>query len=71
MALNSATTAALRDWLTRRQWSQAELAAAVGTSKQRIHQILTGEGPGLQLAVRLEAVTGIPASSWVATEVKQ
>lgn len=55
----------LQDWLTRRGLSAIEFAQTVSVSRQRIYQLLDGDAPSLDLAVRIERTTGIPASAWV------
>lgn len=51
----------LRVLRAERSWSQAELAAALGVSRQTVNAIETGKyDPSLPLAFRLAAVFGQP-----------
>lgn len=61
----------LRIWRAAQQpsISQNELADRLGVSGGRIGQLETGgPSPGLELATRIEELTGIAATSWVRQE---
>ena len=63
----------LKSFLERREMRPSELAAAVGTSRGYIHDILTRRRrPGLSVAAAIERVTDgeVPASTWAATSAE-
>jgi len=56
----------LRETLTKRSMSQAELARASGLTPKHISRIVTGQsGIGTDAAVALEQALGIPARRWI------
>lgn len=55
-------------WLHLSRFSQADVARQLGRNRSVITQWKTGvKRPTLDDAVRLEAITGIPASAWATT----
>ncbi len=48
----------LAEWLKRTGTTQAALARAIGVSQGRVSQIVAGANPSLELAVKIEEVTG-------------
>lgn len=55
----------LADYRRRARLKQYELADLVGLHETTLSQILSGRRrPGLDIAVRIEAVTGVPVESW-------
>lgn len=61
--------ATLTEWLEENGMTQAELATRIGLSAKALNQIVRGHVPlTQQTALRLEAVTGIPARTWNALE---
>lgn len=60
----------LRDWLTRRGVPQAELARWLGCTPQELSRHLSGVNrPGLERAIELERLTGIPVEAWARRDV--
>lgn len=55
----------LARWLARTGTTQAELARRLGITQGRVSQIVAGAAPSLDLAMKIEAVTGgkVPASA--------
>lgn len=63
--------ATLAEWLDERGMSQGNLALRIGHSTKMVNQIVNGAAPILApTAIRLETVTGIPASFWLAREAQ-
>jgi len=61
----------LRDWMDRRQVNQVETAAILELNEVFLSQILNRQRrPGLANAVKIERGTGIPAESWLLTEIR-
>jgi transcriptional regulator with XRE-family HTH domain len=60
----------LKDWCLRRGFMQREAAAHFGWHETYISHLLSGSRtPGLDNAVQIERVTGIPVEAWVPSEV--
>lgn len=58
----------LAAYLRRSRLKQNELADMVGVSAPYLSQIVRGRRkPGLDMALRIEQVTGVPVDSWAAT----
>ena len=58
----------LREWLDRSKQNQRVFAGKLGVSDPYLSQILSGQRrPKLELLMTIEAVTGVPVSSWVDT----
>lgn len=56
-------------WRLRSKQNQRALAVALGISDGYLSQILSGlRRPKLELLLRIEALTGVPVSSWVDTK---
>ena len=54
----------LREVRDERRWTQADLAARVGVSRQTINSIETGRfEPSLSLALKLALLIGVPVES--------
>ncbi len=59
----------LRIWRAVQDTSQKELSTRLGISDSHLSRLEAGEvTPGLELATRIEELTGIPATSWVRKE---
>ena len=58
--------AQLREWIDRRGYRQNEAAGMLGIHETFISHLLSGRRtPGLDRAVKIERLTGIPAGAWV------
>jgi transcriptional regulator with XRE-family HTH domain len=58
----------LNAWRERSKQNQRTLAATLGVSDGYLSQILSGvRRPKLELLVKIEAISGVPVSSWVDT----
>ena len=56
----------LAQWIKRSKLNQIETARLIGIHETQLSQILAGNRrPGLDNAVKIEAVTGIPVEAWV------
>lgn len=56
----------LRDWLAEQSVSQSELARRLGVSQPAVSLLVRGlRRPSLQLAAKLETLTGISPVAWV------
>lgn len=54
------------DTLERTKGRQARLAQEVGVTREHLNSVLRGRvRPGGRLAVKLEAATGVPLSTWL------
>lgn len=54
-----------REWIARSRLTQQEIAVRLGRHKSFVTRLKTGElRPTLDVAVQLEALTGIPAVAW-------
>ena len=59
----------LHAYITRQRLNQAEFAREMGFSEPFVCQILNGtRRPSLSKAATIEAITGIPASAWAASD---
>lgn len=59
----------LQAYLTRNDLKQAEFARETGFSYPFVCQLLNGtRRPSLDIAAKLEGLTGIPASAWAVRE---
>lgn len=55
----------LRDWMRRRGFTQADAARYLDYEESLMSKILNGQHrPGLQNAVNIERLTGIPVEAW-------
>lgn len=62
--------AQLKDWMLRRRFLQKEAAEYLGMDETFVSQMVNGKRtPGLENAVHIERMTGIPVEAWVPTEV--
>ena len=59
----------LRAWRERSKQDQRTLARSLGISDGYLSQILAGHRrPKLELLMKIEALTGVPVSSWADTK---
>lgn len=62
----------LRRWRATARISQAELAELIDSDRMQVSKIECGHvRPGGELAVRLEAVTGIPVRYWYPEQLER
>lgn len=55
----------LRDWMRRRGFTQADAARYLGWDQGNISVVLAGKRTlGLETALRVERLTGIPVEAW-------
>lgn len=60
----------LRDWMRRRGFKQADAARYLGVDEPYVSVLLSGKRtPGLDNAVKLERLTGIPVEAWASSEL--
>ena len=58
----------LKDWMHRRRFMQREAAEYLGWDETYVSRILTGARvPGLDNAIHLERMTGIPVEVWASS----
>lgn len=58
----------LREWMTRRVFTQRDTARHFGWDETFLSHLLAGRrGPGLATAVKIERETGIPVEAWMPT----
>lgn len=61
-----------KGWLERMRFNQRQAAAYFGWDETFISHILSGKRtPGLANAVKIEELTGIPARTWVSSELDE
>lgn len=64
-----------KDWMRRRGFTQADAARYLGFTQPQITQWLAaGTGrrnPGLDTAIKIERLTGIPVEAWAASELDE
>lgn len=59
----------LKDWLRRRGFTQADMARYFGWDESFVSVLLSGRrNPGLETAVTIERLAGIPIESWLPIE---
>jgi plasmid maintenance system antidote protein VapI len=58
----------IREWLEENEFSQADLARAMGVSAKHVSKLLAGASLSPDVALKLELVTGIPARIWLQQE---
>ncbi len=59
----------LRDWMRRRGFTQADAARYLDWDQGNISVVLAGKRTlGLETALRVERLTGIPVEAWSETE---
>lgn len=56
----------LRDWLRKERRTQEWLGERVGTHQTNVSRWVLGRRPPLDMALAIEALTGIPAADWIA-----
>ena len=60
----------LKDWMHRRRFMQQEAAEYFGWHFTYVSQLITGARlPGLDNAIKLERMTGIPVEAWRSSSV--
>lgn len=60
----------LKDWMHRRRFMQREAAEYLGWDETYVSRLLTGgRVPGLDNAIHLERMTGIPVEVWASSEL--
>lgn len=60
----------LRDWMRRRGFTQADAARYLGWDQGNISVVLAGKRTlGLETALRIERLTGIPVEAWSESEM--
>jgi transcriptional regulator with XRE-family HTH domain len=61
----------LRGWIDRSRYTQRQAAEILGIGEVYLSQILGGiRTPGLDTAVRFEALSGVPVQSWARNELR-
>jgi transcriptional regulator with XRE-family HTH domain len=61
----------LRGWIDRSKYTQRQAAEILGIGEVYLSQILAGiRTPGLDTAVRVEALSGVPVQSWARNELR-
>jgi transcriptional regulator with XRE-family HTH domain len=73
MASSPVAIKAVREALEQRGWTQNELARQLGTNSAVVSRWLS-EGPrnpGLEMALKIEALLGVPAGLWVESTEQQ
>ena len=62
----------MRDWMRRRGFKQADAARYLEMDQGYLSRIVNGEQtPGLNLALKLERLTGIPVETWASIELDE
>lgn len=62
----------LRDWMRRRGFKQADAARYLDVDEPYISVLLSGKRtPGLDNAIKLERLTGIPVEAWASSELNE
>lgn len=60
----------LKDWMHRRRFLQRETAEYLGWDETYVSQLLNARrSPGLDNAVHMERLTGIPVEAWASDEL--
>jgi transcriptional regulator with XRE-family HTH domain len=58
----------LRDWIDRRHFNQREASEYLSTPEAMVSSWLSGRrSPGLENAVNIERLTGIPVEAWMSS----
>lgn len=62
----------LKDWMRRREFDQRETAKYLGWDEAYVSMVVNGKRrPGLDNALWLEQMTGIPVEAWVLTDLHE
>jgi plasmid maintenance system antidote protein VapI len=62
----------LRDWIERRGYNQVEASRVLGIHEAFVSMLINGKRtPGLDKAVRIERLTGIPVAAWTSSAVNE
>ena len=60
------------DWMRRRGFNQADAARYLAFDQPYIAVLVSGKrSPGLDNAIKLERLTGIPVEAWASTDVDE
>lgn len=60
------------DWMRRRGFNQADAARYLEMDQPYISVLVSGKrSPGLDNAIKLERLTGIPVEAWLATDLNE
>lgn len=60
------------DWMRRRGFNQADAARYLEMDQPYISVLVSGKrSPGLDNAIKLERLTGIPVEAWMATDLNE
>lgn len=60
----------LRDWMRRRGFTQADAARFLNFDAASMSNFCAGKRtPGLETALRIERLTGIPVEAWASTDI--
>jgi transcriptional regulator with XRE-family HTH domain len=58
----------LKQWMETNDWTQADLADAIGYAQPTVCGVLTGKRePSFRFKAEIELITGLPASGWKTT----
>ena len=70
MALMKSGPEQFKDWMHRRRFMQKEAADYLGWHESYVSHLLSGKRlPGLDNALRLERLSGIPVEAWASSEL--
>lgn len=60
------------DWMRRRGFNQADAARYLAFDQPYISVLVSGKrSPGLDNAIKLERLTGIPVEAWASSEIDE
>lgn len=60
----------LKDWMRRRGFTQADMARYFNWDQSFVSVLLSGRrSPGLETAITIERLTGVPVEVWLSSEV--
>lgn len=60
----------LKDWMRRRGFTQADMARYFDWDQSFVSVLMSGRrSPGLETAITIERLAGIPVEAWLPTEV--
>lgn len=60
----------LKDWMRRRGFTQADMARYFNWDQSFVSVLLSGRrSPGLETAITIERLAGIPVEAWLPSEV--
>jgi transcriptional regulator with XRE-family HTH domain len=62
----------LKDWMHRRRFMQREVAEHLGIHFTFVCQLIAGKrSPGLDNAIKIERLTGIPVEAWASSSIDE